>query len=141
MLGDVMNILVYSVLGIVLMMIGSFLVDLIIPCDFPEEIKKGNEAVGYIMAGASIAIGIILRSAVMDPTIETISQTLIEGIAGTILYSGVGIILCIIGYLVMLVFNKKYNLNDEIGKGNKAAGIMVMGLFIGLGIVISGVIY
>lgn len=141
MLGDVMNILVYSVLGIILMMIGSFLVDLIIPCDFPEEIKKGNEAVGYIMAGASIAIGIILRSAVMDPTIETISQTLLGGIVGTILYSGVGIILCIIGYLVMLVFNKKYNLNDEIGKGNKAAGIMIMGLFIGLGIVISGVIY
>lgn len=41
----------------------------------------------------------------------------------------------------MLFFNKRYNLNDEISKGNRAAGIMIMGLFIGLGIVISGVIY
>ena len=141
MLVEIMNVVIYSVLGIILMMIGSFLVDLIIPCDFPEEIKKRNEAVGYIMAGSSIAIGIILKSAVMEPAVEGVSQTLFEGITSTLLYSGIGVILCILGYLIMLFFNKRYNLNDEISKGNRAAGIMIMGLFIGLGIVISGVIY
>ena len=141
MLVEIMNVVIYSVLGIILMMIGSFLVDLIIPCDFPEEIKKGNEAVGYIMAGSSIAIGIILKSAVMEPAVAGGSQTLFEGITSTLLYSGIGVILCILGYLIMLFFNKRYNLNDEISKGNRAAGIMIMGLFIGLGIVISGVIY
>ena len=41
----------------------------------------------------------------------------------------------------MKVFNKKYDLNKEIGEGNPAAGIMVMGMFIGLALLISGVIY
>lgn len=140
MLYEIMNILIYAALGIVLMMIGSFLVDVIIPCDFPEEIKRGNEAVGYIMAGSSVAIGIILKSAVMEIQLAEVGQTLLEGVASTILYAVIGIVLCIMGYLVMQFFNRKYNLNDEIGKGNKAAGIMIMGLFIGLGIVVSGVI-
>ena len=41
----------------------------------------------------------------------------------------------------MNLFNTKYNLNKEIGEGNGAAGLMVMGMFIGLSIVISGAIY
>lgn len=142
MLVDLMNVAIYSVIGVILMIVGCFLVDLAIPCNFPEEIKKGNQAVGFIMAGASIAIGIIVKSAVMSPAATAvIEQTLVEGIIGTLLYSVAGIILCILGYLIMLLFNKKYNLNDEIGKGNTAAGIMIMGMFIGLGIVISGVIF
>lgn len=142
MLVDLMNVTIYSVIGVILMIIGCFLVDLIIPCDFSEEIKKGNQAVGFIMSGASIAIGVIVKSAVMSPaTTAVVEQTLVEGIIGTFIYSLIGIILCILGYLIMLLFNKKYNLNDEIGKGNTAAGIMIMGMFIGLGIIISGVIY
>ncbi len=142
MLVDLMNVAIYSVIGVILMIVGCFLVDLAIPCNFPEEIKKGNQAVGFIMAGASIAIGIIVKSAVMSPAATAVmEQTLVEGIIGTLLYSVAGIILCILGYLIMLLFNKKYNLNDEIGKGNTAAGIMIMGMFIGLGIVISGVIF
>ena len=142
MLVDLVNVVIYAVVGVILMMVGCFLVDLVIPCDFPEEIKKGNQAVGFIMAGASIAIGTIVKSAVMSPSLgNAVEQTLLEGVVGTLLYSAAGILLCIIGYLIMLLFNKKYNLNEEIGKGNAAAGIMIMGMFIGLGIVISGVIY
>ncbi len=144
MLVELINVAIYSVIGILLMMVGCFLVDLVIPCDFPEEIKKRNQAVGFIMAGASIAIGIIIKSAVMSPMIElskSVEEGLLDGIIGTLVYSASGIVLCVIGYLVMLLFNRKYNLNDEIGKGNTAAGIMIMGMFIGLGIVISGVIY
>lgn len=141
MVYDMLMVGIYAVLGVILMLIGHFLVDLAIPCNFPEEIKKGNEAVGYIMAGASIAIGVILKSAIMSPSVEVVEHNLVQGIGETLVYALIGIVLCIIGYLVMLVFNRKYNLNDEIGKGNKAAGIMIMGLFIGLGIIVSGAIY
>lgn len=141
MLVDFLNIVIYSVIGLILMMIGSFLVDLAIPCDFPEEIKKGNQAVAYIMTGAYIAIGIIIRNAVIDSASAAIEKGLVSGMISTTIYAGVGIILCILGYLVMLLLNRKYNLNEEVGKGNTAAGIMIMGLFIGLGIIISGVIY
>lgn len=138
---DIVITIVYACLGIILMMVGNMLIDVVIPCDFPVEIKKGNLAVGYITAGSSIAVGIILRSAVISPVVGEASQNLMAGIGSTIMYFVIGIVFCIIGYLVAKLFNRKYDLNTEIGAGNAAAGLMVAGMFIGLGIVISGVIY
>lgn len=138
---DIISTVIYSCVGIILMMVGTFLIDLVIPCHFPTEIKKRNVAVGYITAGSSIAVGIILKSAVMSPVVSAATQTLAEGIGSTIIYFIIGMIFCMIGYLLMKVFNNKYDLNKEIGDGNPAAGLMVMGMFIGLAVLISGVIY
>jgi putative membrane protein len=138
---EIINTLVYCGIGIILMNLGTYLIDLVIPCDFKVEIKKGNLAVGYITAGISIGVGIILKSAIMSPVISDVTITLLDGVIGTIIYFFVGILVCILGYLSMLMMNKKYNLNKEISEGNPAVGLMVMGLFIGLSIVISGVIY
>ena len=45
-LTDLASISIYVVLGLIIMLFGSFAVDLVIPCSFPEEIKKKNQAVG-----------------------------------------------------------------------------------------------
>lgn len=139
-----MDILVtgmYSIIGIILMLLGIYLVDLIIPCHFPTEIKKGNKSVGFLTSGISIAVGLIIKSAIMSPAVQAVETSLIQGITSTALYFGIGIVFCIVGYYAVNIFNKSYNLNTEIGNGNEAAGIMMMGFFIGLGLVISGVIY
>lgn len=138
---EVISTIIYSSLGIILMMFGTFIIDLVIPCHFPTEIKKRNVAVGYITAASSIAVGIILKAAVMSPVSSAATETLLEGIGGTLLYFLIGIAFCVLGYLALKLFNKKYDLNKEIGDGNPAAGLMVMGMFIGLAILISGVIY
>ena len=137
---DILSVAVYSVIGIILMMIGNFLIDLIIPCHFPTEIKRGNKAVGWLSAGSFIGIGIILRSAIMSPATEELEESILSGIGSSIIYFALGILFFIIGYLAFGLLNKKYNLNEEIGKGNMAAGTMVFGIFVGLAIVISGVI-
>lgn len=141
MLYDLMNIGIYSLLGIVLMLLGNFLIDLIVPCHFPTEIKKGNTAVGWLCAGSFIGIGLILKAAIMSPAASEVEETLLSGMISSALYFAIGIICFIVGYLIVSLFNKKYNLNEEIGNGNAAAGIMVFGIFVGLAIVISGVIY
>ena len=64
MVTEFLNISLFSLLGIILMLLGSFCIDLVIPCSFPEEIKKGNKAIGWISAGAYISIGIIIRTAI-----------------------------------------------------------------------------
>lgn len=139
LLYDILNVAVYSVLGIVLMLVGNFLIDLIVPCHFPTEIKKGNIAVGWLSAGSFIGIGMILRTVIMSPAAE-VTETLLGGITSSVIYFIVGIVFFMLGYVTVLVFNKKYNLNDEIGKGNTAAGVMVFGIFVGLSLVISGAI-
>lgn len=141
LLQEVLNIGIYSVLGIVLMLLGNFLIDLIVPCHFPTEIQRGNKAVGWLSAGSFIGIGIILRSAIMSPATQAAEENLINGIASTAVYFVIGILFFMLGYVVVGLFNRKYNLNEEIGKGNMAAGTMVFGIFIGLALVISGVIY
>lgn len=139
-LTEITNIAIYSILGIVFMMLGNFLLDLVVPCHFPTEIKKGNQAVGWLSAGSFIAIGLILRTAIMSPSTEAVSESLASGILNTSLYFVLGVVFLILGYVVVSLFNKRYNLNEEIGNGNVAAGLMVFGIFIGLAIVISGVI-
>lgn len=137
---EFMTIVIYSILGTILMMIGTFVVDLVIPCDFPTEIKKRNTAVGCVMAGTSIGIGIIVKAAVMSPAGTAIQESLLSGVVSTVYYYAAGLALCVFGYLIMNLVNRRYDLNKEIGDGNAAAGILVAGLFIGLSIIISGVI-
>lgn len=58
-------------------------------------------------------------------------------IAEIVIYVGIGILFCIIGYKI-LEWDKNYDLNKEIDDHNQAAGIMVAGLFIAIAIVMSG---
>ena len=137
---ELVSVAIYSVLGIFLMLLGSFIVDLVIPCSFPEEIKKGNKAIGFISAGAYIAIGLIIKVAISGGAVNEVETSIISGVFGTIFYYALGVIFLVVGYLLLKVINKKYDLNAEVGNGNTAAGIMVFGMFVGLGLVISGVI-
>lgn len=137
---EIMIILTYVALGIGLMIIGSMLVDLIIPGNFPEEIKKGNNAIGLIMASISISVGVIFKASVASPSTETVKLTLLQDLGVVGIYYILGILALMAGYKVISIFNKKYDLDNEVLKGNSAAGLVVSGLFIGIAIIISGVI-
>ena len=141
-LNELVNISIYSVVGIALMLLGSFLVDFVIPCSFPEEIKKGNKAIGWISAGVYIAVGFIIKAAISSPgeVLDVIENNLAAGLLSTVFYYAIGAIFLMIGYLLLKIINRRYDLNKEVGEGNAAAGIMVFGMFVGLGLVISGVI-
>lgn len=137
---DLLNVSIYSIIGIILMQVAVWGVDLVIPCSFPEEIKKKNNAVGFLMAGVYIGIGLIMRSVIASPAAEAADTGLVVGLVGTLVYFFIGVIFCILGYLAMNLIHRKYNLNKEIGEGNQAAGIMVAGLFIGIAAIVSGVV-
>ena len=139
---DLLDVAIFSSLGIILMLLGNFLIDLIIPCSFPEEIKKRNKSVGFVSAGINIGVGLLLRAAISNPqgTTIVVKETILSGLLGSLIYFAIGIVFFMLGYIVVRIFNRQYNINDEIGNGNTAAGIMVAGIFIGLALVISGVI-
>ncbi|MCR5127438.1 MAG: DUF350 domain-containing protein [Lachnospiraceae bacterium] len=134
-----LEIIVYLAVGLVAMMLGYLIIDLIHPADFPKEIKEGNTAVGWLSAGIYAGIGFIIRSALISYT-QSEAQELLQGVASTALYAAIGIAAFVIGYFVVDILNKRYKLNDEIINRNEAAGIMVFGIFLGLAFVVSGVI-
>lgn len=70
-------------------------------------------------------------SANLDPIILNFLYVILGGLL-TLLFMKLG----------CSMFNKivSFNISDELGKGNVAVGLMVMGLFIGIGIALGLVI-
>ncbi len=135
----VLEIFVYLMIGLVAMMIGYLIIDLIIPADFPKEIQEGNKAVGWVSAGIYAGLGFIIRSAIISFN-QSEAQDLLQGVISTAIYAVVGIAAFIIGYFLVDIVNKKFNFNVEISNKNEAAGIMIFGIFMGVAFIVSGVI-
>ena len=70
-------------------------------------------------------------SAQLDPIVLNFLYVILEGIL-TLVFMKLG----------CSMFNKlvNFNISDELGKGNIAVGLMVMGLFIGVGIALGLVV-
>ena len=139
MLTVILESVVYLCVGLIIMMIGHWIIDLIIPVDFPQEINDGNKAVGWVSAGIYAGIGFVIRSAIISNTISE-DVSLLTGSIDTVVYATVGIVAFIIGYFVVDIINKKFNFNKALKEKNEAAGIMVFGIFVGIAFIVSGVI-
>lgn len=130
---------VYLCLGLVMMMLGYWVIDLCIPVDFPQEIREGNKAVGWVSAGIYAGLGFVIRSAVISSGYSE-KMDLLEGVIDTSIFSVIGIIAFIIAYFAVDIVNKKFNFNVALKEKNEAAGIMIFGMFIGIAFLVSGVI-
>ena len=118
-IADIVNVLIFSFLGIILMIVGNMIIDQFIPGDFPTEIKKGNSAVAWVCAGSFIGMGEIMFS---------------------LIYAVIGIAVFLMGFFFISAFQRKYSLSKEIMSGNVAAGIVTFGIFVGLALVVAGAI-
>ena len=139
MLNIALETLVYLCVGLVIMMLGYFIIDLCIPVDFPKEINEGNKAVGWVSAGIYMALGFIIRSAIISAE-SAKALDLLEGSIDTAIYSAIGLVALIVAYFVVDIINTKFNFNEALKAKNEAAGIMVLGIFVGIAFIVSGVI-
>ena len=139
MLTIILETVVYLCIGLVMMMFGHWIIDLMIPVDFPQEIREGNKAVGWVSAGIYAGLGFVIRSAIISNTISE-EMSLLAGSIDTVVYAIVGIITFIIAYFAVDIVNRKFNFNIALKEKNEAAGIMVFGIFMGIAFIVSGVI-
>lgn len=139
MLTIILETVVYLCIGLVMMMLGHWIIDLMIPVDFPQEIREGNKAVGWVSAGIYAGLGFVIRSAVISNAISE-EMSLLAGSIDTVVYAIVGIITFIIAYFAVDIVNRKFNFNIALKEKNEAAGIMVFGIFMGIAFIVSGVI-
>ena len=66
MLTVAIETVVYLCIGLIMMMLGYWIIDLFIPVDFPQEIREGNKAVGWVSAGIYAGLGFMIRSAIIS---------------------------------------------------------------------------
>ncbi len=139
MLTIVIETVVYLGIGLVMMMLGYFIIDLFIPVDFPQEINDGNKAVGWVSAGIYAGLGLVIRSAIISNTISEATE-LLQGVIDTAVYGAIGVVALVLGYFIVDILNRKFNFNAALKEKNEAAGIMVFGIFLGTAFIVSGVI-
>lgn len=130
---------VYFGIGLFMMLLGYWLIDLAIPVDFPKEINEGNKAVGWVSAGIYAGLGFVIRSAIIsDGAGEAIE--LLRGVLDTAVYAIIGIVAFILAYFLVDLVNRKFNFGVALKEKNEAAGIMIFGIFMGIAFIVSGVI-
>lgn len=131
--------LIYLCVGLIMMMVGYLIIDICIPVDFPQEIREGNKAVGWVSAGIYAGLGFIIRSAIISNSLSE-SVELLKEVLNTVVFSAVGIVSFILAYFIIDIVNKKFNFNVALKEKNEAAGIMIFGIFLGIAFIVSGVI-
>ncbi len=139
MLTVILETVVYLCIGLIMMMLGYWVIDLFIPVDFPQEIKEGNKSVGWVSAGIYAGFGYVIRSAIISISTGEATE-LLQGTINTVIYAVIGIIAFVFAYFVVDLVNKKFNFNEALKEKNEAAGIMIFGIFIGIAFIVSGVI-
>ena len=140
MLMEIVNVLVYGILGMGLITLCVWLFDLVVPYDFQDDIVAGNKGAAWACAGLYIALGFIMRSAIMAIPFEIEEMALAIGVMDSLIWAAVGLVLLAGGYFLIDLAMRRINFNTEIGRKNEAAGIVVFGIFVSLALVISGAI-
>ena len=139
MLTMIFETVVYLCIGLIMMMLGYWVIDLFIPVDFPQEIREGNKSVGWVSAGIYAGLGFVIRSAIISISTGG-TQELLQGAIDTVVFSVIGILAFVIAYFLVDLVNRKFNFNEALKEKNEAAGIMVFGIFVGIAFIVSGVI-
>lgn len=130
---------VYFCIGLIMMMLGYWLIDLAIPVDFPKEINEGNKAVGWVSAGIYAGLGFVIRSAIISEGAGE-AMELLKGALDTVIYATIGVVAFILAYFLVDLVNRKFNFGVALKEKNEAAGIMIFGIFMGIAFIVSGVI-
>lgn len=109
--------------------------------DEEEELKKGNVAVGILLAAVILSIANVVQSGVVGMTIALTIKPTISAIVGGIIQVLVGIILAVIAiYIAINVLDKITKGIDEMAelkKGNVAIAILMAGVLLAVSFVVQ----
>jgi putative membrane protein len=112
---------------LVVLLVGYFIFSKLTRFNDSEEIAKGNEAAGIYMGskllGLCIIIGMVSYSS--------------DSWVTMLIWSGIGIIILCLVYLVFDFVTTKTKVCDEIARGNKAVAQLLRSIIIGTSLVIG----
>jgi len=136
------NLLVGLVLAIASIYIGINLLDKLTKgIDEQKELKKGNAAVGILMAAVILSIANVIQSGVGGLTAAMTTGFSVGAILAGLVQVGVGLVLAVVGiYMAINVLDKITTDIDEMAelkKGNVAVAIVMAGVLLAVSFVIQ----
>jgi putative membrane protein len=125
----VMNFLLYTVLGILLMGVGIGLFSLTTKFSERELIRQGNMAVALKLWGKALGLAIVIYAAWSN------SVSLLDAVV----WGVIGIITQILVYFALeYIFTPKTNLAKKVEEGNLAVGFSLFAISIIVGLIVAG---
>ncbi len=132
---EILTIALYGIIAAALMRLSLWINDKAILCRFSidkELVRDRNSGTGFVVAGASIATGFMLRG-----VLSGYSASFLLGLRDIAIYFIVGQLILVAGGWVYTRF-AGYDVHEEIGdKDNVAAGISFGGYLAALGFIAS----
>lgn len=127
-MGPFIATFVYFAISIVIILIGlALFANITRKYKDLDQVKEGNQAVALSIAGKIMGIGVILAFAIYNS--DVIYETLIWG--------AYGVVLQMVAYVLFELFTRKFSVEEQLLKDNRAVGIISMAVSIGLGFVIG----
>jgi len=134
---DLLDLLIWSLIGIALLLIGRFVNDKVLLRKFnnvKELVDDRNIGTGAVELGGYVGTALIIRAALFGEDVSFIA-----GVVSTVIYF-------VIGQLGFIVFSwiyqlvSRYDLYAEIEKDNSSAGVAFGASMIAIAILLSGFI-
>jgi putative membrane protein len=125
----IINFVIYTVLGFLLMGVGIGLFSLTTKFSERELIRQGNMAVALKLWGKGIGLAIVIYAAWSN------SVSLLDAV----MWGAIGIITQILAYLALeYIFTPKTNLAKKVKEGNLAVGFSLFAISIIVGLIVAG---
>ncbi|MBN2984046.1 MULTISPECIES: DUF350 domain-containing protein [Cohnella] len=124
---DLLNVAIGIGILLIVLLVGAFAFGKLTRFDDGEEIAKGNEAAGLYMGSKLLGLCIIVAMVSFGS----------DDWLAMIVWSGVGIVIQCLVYLIFDFLTPKFKVCDEIAKGNLAVAQLLRSIIIGTSIVIG----
>lgn len=126
----VVNLVISLIVILLLQMVGMYILSKITPFNDMEELNKGNVAVGLVFGGQFLATAIILGvSAYTNSSIWYMA-----------LWFAVGYVCLVLSYWIFDWLTPGIKLSDQLKDGNKAVGLLLACVYIGVAFAVSSLI-
>lgn len=143
---DVLEVAIYSLVGIVLLNVSRLLVDRLVLYKFKTEkeiIEDQNSGSAAVEAGVYVAAGLVIAAAVAGSTggVEGVSDvSVLDSALRSLAFFGMGMAVLVI-FSFFYELTTSFNIHDEIEKKNVAVGVALGGNLVAIGLVIFKAVF
>lgn len=124
---ELLNVVIGLGILLVVLLVGSYVFSKLTKFNDSEEIAKGNAAAGLYMGSKLLGLCIIIAM-VSFSSHDWLSM---------LIWSGIGILIQCLVYIVFDFLTPKFKVCEEIAKGNMAVAQLLRSIIIGTSIVIG----
>lgn len=136
--GSLLTAVVFFLLGQLMLVVISYIYELVTPYKIVEAIKNNNVSAGIMLGGVQIAMGVLLSHSVSGDFVNWNTDLIGFAISAT---SGVILIALLFNKFVDKIFLPNIKVNEEVAEGTHEADIVLAAIVkISLAILVSSVL-